>query len=145
MQIEIDRDSVVLEFKIAHGDKVEALDVDVCEAADLLNAANVRTKAAQVKGGAQPYYAAVRDDVLIGFYGVEDASYTMASIFARMVTEACNIVEKKTTILVESLDGMESTPANGQSPNDESGSPTDSESKPSNESSVEKSPTTGKA
>ncbi len=145
MRVDIDRDSVTMEFKIAHDGEAEreTLTIDVVEASDLIGHVNQRTKAAQNQIGCSAYYTAVRDDILIEHYKIKDASYTMATIFCRMVTEACMEVEKKTTMLVESLIGSESTPANGQDQSDESGLPTAIEYEPPSRSNAAKSPTAG--
>ena len=146
MRSELSNEPVVWELTVNLKDGAsQDIDIDVFEAADLLQAASKKTQREQQAEGNRPYLVAVRDDILIGHYKIEDASYTLANTFSSIITKMCEAEEKKITTLVESLVGTESTPANGQSQNDESGSPTDSESKPSSKSSAEKSPTTGKA
>ncbi len=144
MRLELSNDPVLLELKITEKGKPDVIaTVDIFEAADLLNAESMKTKAAQATEGSRPYFIAVRDNVLRGHYKIDGASYTLANTFARFVTEACAAEEKKTTALVELLVGTESTPPCGLPTNGESGSPTATESKPSSKSSEATSQTIG--
>ena len=139
MRIELTQEKIELEF--GYGD--HSFTCDICEAADLLYAAQKRTAQRQRAEGVQPFLEDVRVNILGKHYKCPDPTYYAANEFAKIVGDMWSAEEKKITQRVESLISTDSTQANGQNGGEDFGFKTPNGSEPATQSSEETFPTTG--